>query len=946
MTTYRLSASRGHRVVRMVLCAVCLSTAFYRTPTVPAAEKPLPPPPSATEVQELIRSKPLNAENWPAWRYFFVRLYYAYDVGVPKEFYDRIGEFFGGLSRQNGGALPAAFADDPVAWIAFAQHLRDLKPLPTDQVIAASRRALAAGDPWAMSSHTLALNLVITDQAQTSAGGGSRAALDEAERLLKSVDQRAPQSRVSYYRGQIALARGDKAAALPLLRQAAFDFPRTSVYAVQYLQLWLQSNSSWPPFAKETAPFVSRFPDDASIAALHAVALYRDERFPEAYAFLVKARERDEKAVQLISPETIKAIEEDRWLSHTALDATNRFKKHKFVEARTDLRQQLKDEPQNLTAARFLAMKLVADLRALRVPPAGSHRRVIDECEKLCAQFPTDPMLQLVRAGALHISGRHIDAMQAIGRAKELGGDPQKYFSPEAIAEIEEMAGDEEARQFAWRGLAAIVLGAASWLALMFLLAVMLAVCIPRRPNPRVTVGALRSPWEIWLERFYLLVLSASLLVFYLTVPVVSLGILTISLLVFVVLFCVRIVHIGVLQRGFYASFGMIRGIFLGRVRDVQGIAVDEKSQPQLIAALREVADKLETSTVDAVFLTPSAQICVYETGSGPFGLFRRRRVMEIGIPAFSQLTQSEFKSVIAHEYGHFTHRDPLYTQFISQVTGTIMHAMAVMNAALGVFTYVNPFHWFFWLYLRAYTLLAAGFSRSREFLADRRAVAAYGKDAFVSGLTKMSVDGGLFANTAVANIRRELSQFLVFVNVFEAFRNYRDRPEFAETRQKMLEEARATRPRWFDTHPTYSERIAAVSLFPDSSAALNARPASELVADLQKIEEQLTQLLTGHVHRLVYPHAAPMVLGKIESSASQSPSPAPPEIANCAIDYENAEAVLAAASALDHRGEWADAIALYTYAAQKWKEEHSAYAENCIRAIEQKRAVAEPSPG
>ena len=267
--------------------------------------------------------------------------------------------------------------------------------------------------------------------------------------------------------------------------------------------------------------------------------------------------------------------------------------------------------------------------------------------------------------------------------------------------------------------------------------------------------------------------------------------------------------------------------------------------------------------------------------GSGPLGLFRRRRFMEIGIPAFSQLTQSEFKSVIAHEYGHFTHRDAFYTQFISRVTGSLTYSMAVMQLAGGVLTYVNPFYWFYWLYLRAYMLLAAGFSRSREFLADRRAVVAFGKEAFASGLTKISVDGRLFESTAAGNIRRELSQFLAFVNVFEVFRNFHDQPEAAEMRRKLLEEARTIRPRWFDTHPTYSERIAAVSLFPDSNAALDGRPASELLAGLQGIEERLTQMLTAHVHQIFYPQAVPMVLGRIETSPRQNDSPSPPAIAN-----------------------------------------------------------------
>ena len=760
MRMFRVAAYHWHRVVGPMLCVFCLSAALYHSPRLGAAESRLPQPPAAPEVEELVRTKPLNAESWPAWRDFFVRLYYAYDTRVPKQFYDRIGEYLDGLRRQNGGTLPGLLANDPVAWIARAQYLSDLKPLPVNQVIDASRRALAAGDPGAMSSYNLALNLLASTPTQPTLGRAPRGSLDEVERLLKTVEQRAPLARLSYHYGLMAIARGDDSMGVALMRQAAYDFPGRSAPAAAYLSLWLRSQQSRAPYANETTPFVGRFPDDAAIAAFHAVALYRDKRFPEAYAFLAKARQGDEQAVQELGSDMIKAIEDARWSTPAMTRGLQYLTSGSYAEAETELRSQLSADPQNVQAARLLAMTLVAAQSSTSRTLPNRRQQPVEECENLCAQFPADPTLQLVRARALHFARRNIESVQAMARAKELGGDPEKYFTPRTFAEIQEAASDEEARQFAAHGLITVVLGAASWLALMFLLGVLLAICIPRAPDPRVTATALRSAREVWLERFYLLVLSVSLLVFYLTVPAVSLALLAITMVLFIAMFFLRIVHIGILQRGFFASWGVIRSVFLGRFRVVQGIAVDEKSQPRLIGVLREVADKLETSPVDAAYLTPTAQICVYEMGSGPFGLFRRRRVMEIGIPAFSQLTQSEFESVIAHEYGHFTHRDAFYTQFISQVTGLLTYSMDVMNAAGGVLTYVNPFYWFYWFYLRAYTLLAAGFSRSREFLADRRAVVAFGKDAFVSGFTKMSVDGGLYQRTVFGNIRRELSQF------------------------------------------------------------------------------------------------------------------------------------------------------------------------------------------
>jgi Zn-dependent protease with chaperone function len=171
------------------------------------------------------------------------------------------------------------------------------------------------------------------------------------------------------------------------------------------------------------------------------------------------------------------------------------------------------------------------------------------------------------------------------------------------------------------------------------------------------------------------------------------------------------------------------------------------------------------------------------------------------------------------------------------------------MSAAGGFLNYINPFYWFWWLYLRAYTLLANGFSRSREFLADRQAVAAYGKQAFISGLTKVAVDGALFESTVYANIQHLLSQRKAFTNAFDAFRHFREQTEMVESRERLLDRLRRTKPKWLDTHPTFSERLAAIADFPDSAPTGESEPAIELLSDHQAVEAKLTSLLTSFIH-------------------------------------------------------------------------------------------------
>jgi Zn-dependent protease with chaperone function len=168
-----------------------------------------------------------------------------------------------------------------------------------------------------------------------------------------------------------------------------------------------------------------------------------------------------------------------------------------------------------------------------------------------------------------------------------------------------------------------------------------------------------------------------------------------------------------------------------------------------------------------------------------------------------------------------------------------------MMNAAGGVVTSVNPFYWFYWLYLKAYLLLAAGFSRSREFLADRCAMQAYGKQAFVSGLTKVAANDVVFGETVVRKIHEHLERGEVFANMFSLFREYREHPQVVAFHDQVVEAVRAAKGSLMDSHPTFSERIAASEWFEEPRTSPDLRPATELLAEVEKLEEQLTRLLT-----------------------------------------------------------------------------------------------------
>jgi hypothetical protein len=66
-----------------------------------------------------------------------------------------------------------------------------------------------------------------------------------------------------------------------------------------------------------------------------------------------------------------------------------------------------------------------------------------------------------------------------------------------------------------------------------------------------------------------------------------------------------------------------------------------------------------------------------------------------------------------------------------------------------------------------------------------------------------------------------------------------------------LIAEIRKRRPRWFDTHPTFSERLAVVASFPDIPPTAVNEPAIELLSNHQALEAELTRMLTSYVHEM-----------------------------------------------------------------------------------------------
>jgi len=842
-----------------VMLAWGLAVVFSAQPVVAGEE---PAAPTAAEIAKMLDENPLSEDSWPLWRDRYVQWYFDRS-GETDDFGEAIGEFVGAQAESHGGDLPAYLARDAVAWSLLAYHLMNNEGssdvLRLQRSEQACRKAIEL-DPEFLGGHgALAVNLAV--QVMNASSGltedEKQNKLEEAKRAVQSYSEASPQARPAWYRGVIAMAEKRYAEAEALFREGSDDYPNSDGRAVWLAQSVISQRDRQGDYSTVTQPLIERFPDNGRLHILHAAALMGDGDGDAALQHIDRARELDTAPAEVFGPEAGEAlIKQARLLTGVYREGMQAFEAQQYALAERCFRQALQANPDQSQIAEMVAMSILG-----RQNSGGSRQNVSEDIGDLCDRFPESGQLQVSLALALAREGRAPEAVKALERARSLGADPAEMMGQGTVQQIRRAA--EQAGRAARPGPVMMLLYVMGGFAVVYAVIILLmagaGVILAPFAHARTPAAPLPSEMQeigeigkSWLAKPYLLALAVSLVLFYVSVPFVTVGLLAATLgLLYLIFLLPRIpvqLVIIVLVAGFGMAWAVLKSAFTRPGQDEFGLKKTPDQCPRLHAAVREVAARTDTDPVDEIYLNPGSNIGVRQEGRGPFGMFGvKRRVLTLGLSTMRYLTLTEFKAILAHEYAHFSHRDTFYIRFIDRVPMSIDYALTNMGMTLGKMNYINPFFWFFWLYYKAYTLLSAGFSRSREFLADRMAVSLYGKQAFISGLTKVATDGALFEMTIYQNINSMLNEGKAFINMYEAFGEFRDQVISPENREKLYHSLLEQKSSMFATHPSFRERLEAVAGFPDTPVQ-ETMAALSLFEDAEAIERELTDFLTSYI--------------------------------------------------------------------------------------------------
>lgn len=291
--------------------------------------------------------------------------------------------------------------------------------------------------------------------------------------------------------------------------------------------------------------------------------------------------------------------------------------------------------------------------------------------------------------------------------------------------------------------------------------------------------------------------------------------------------------------------FAMLRSLFIRIKSEDPGRALTEEEAPKLWRLAREVAEHVGTRPVDEIRVTPGTEMAVYENGSFRERLNdRARRVLILGVGTLNDFRQNAFRAVLAHEYGHFSHRDTAGGDVALRVNQDMMK-FAVVMAERGQAVTWNIAFQFLRLYHFIFRRISHGATRLQEILADRVAVKNYGAPAFEDGLRhviRRTIELDDVAYWEITNAAKQgrALQNLYALNVLD------DQKEVVEEKVNEAINRPASED---DTHPPAFERFRLAQRI----QCERRLPEDALVWELFKNREALTSEMSAQISRQVF---------------------------------------------------------------------------------------------
>ncbi|MFN7730588.1 MAG: DUF1559 domain-containing protein [Pirellula sp.] len=388
---------------------------------------------------------------------------------------------------------------------------------------------------------------------------------------------------------------------------------------------------------------------------------------------------------------------------------------------------------------------------------------------------------------------------------------------------------------------------------------------------------------EKMLRRVYRWVIAIAGVYYYISLPllVVSAILLPLSIcyaLLFLpsislpLIFFVAIIGVG----GVLTAIGGLKTLVIRTETEVPGQSISRESAPELWRVLDEVAQRVGTRTVDQVRLLSGTTFAVTETGTA-WQKYRDdgQRILLIGAAALDGFSLAAFRAVLAHEYGHFAHRDTAGGNLAFRVMDSMVRfAQSIESRGKVRFWHISV--QFLRLYHRLFSKLSFGANRLQEILADRVAIQTYGPEAFCQGLQhviRRGVEFDVILNDAFQTKYQDADARISFFRMGGDLEI--DARDAVHSGMQSILESVSTE---LDTHPSPKERIAFAKRFANPSEGMDSAQVWDLIPQRENYQTGCAKEIRDYIdtEAVQSRSAAREMLKILNKHLEQQPNDAP----------------------------------------------------------------------
>ena len=142
------------------------------------------------------------------------------------------------------------------------------------------------------------------------------------------------------------------------------------------------------------------------------------------------------------------------------------------------------------------------------------------------------------------------------------------------------------------------------------------------------------------------------------------------------------LIGLGIMLMGVLVIFFMIKFLFASSDgTQAMGIQIQESDEPALFEFIRRVVGEVGTHFPAKIFLIPDVNASVFYNSSFWSLFFPTRKNLNIGLGLINSVNISEFKAVLAHEFGHFSQRSMSLGSYVYYVNQVIFNMLYRNNA-------------------------------------------------------------------------------------------------------------------------------------------------------------------------------------------------------------------------------------------------------------------------